>query len=210
MHRDGLIFEKAIPVHNKYKAKKNMPNPRLAARYAKSLLDLAIEKGQLDAVHGDMLFLQEAMRSSKELVILLKSPIIKADKKGKVLDAIAQGRMSIITATFNKLLLSKGREAYLPEIVTAFIDQYKVYKGIHIVKLTTAVPVSEELKKSIVDKISADKNLKNIELVTSVNEDLIGGFVLEIGDELVDGSIAFDLKNIKKQFQNNDFIYKIR
>jgi len=79
-----------------------------------------------------------------------------------------------------------------------------------MVKLTTAVPVGEELKKSIMDKISADKHLKNIELVTAVNEDLIGGFVLEIGDELVDASIAFDLKNIKKQFQNNDFIYKIR
>jgi F-type H+-transporting ATPase subunit delta len=78
------------------------------------------------------------------------------------------------------------------------------------VKLTTAVPVSEELKKSIMDKISADRHLKSIELVTAVDESLIGGFVLEVGDELVDGSIAFDLKNIKKQFQNNDFIYKIR
>ena len=113
-------------------------------------------------------------------------------------------------ATFFKLLLRKGREFYLPEIIAAFIDQYKERKGIHTVKLTTAVPVSEELKKMIMDKISADKHLKRIELVTAVDESLIGGFVLEIGDELVDGSIAFDLKNIRKQFQNNDFIYKIR
>ena len=157
-----------------------------------------------------MLFLQQAFRSSRELVIMIKSPVIKADKKDKVLEAITAGRVSVITSSFNKLLLSKGREFYLPEIITAFIDQYKVYKGIHMVKLTTAVPVGEELKKSIMDKIGADKNLKNIELVTAVNEDLIGGFVLEIGDELVDASIAFDLNNIRKQFQNNDFIYKIR
>jgi F-type H+-transporting ATPase subunit delta len=187
-----------------------MPNPRLAGRYAKSLIDLALEKGQLEEVYHDMLFLQQAFRSSKELVVMIKSPIIKADKKEKVLDAITAGRTSVITATFNKLLLSKGREFFLPEIITAFIDQYKVYKGIHTVKLTTAVPVSEELKKSIMDKISADRHLKSIELVTAVDESLIGGFVLEVGDELVDGSIAFDLKNIKKQFQNNDFIYKIR
>jgi F-type H+-transporting ATPase subunit delta len=187
-----------------------MPNPRLAARYAKSILDLAIERGQLEEVHDDMLFLQQAFRSSRELLVMIKSPVIKADKKDKVLGAIMAGKVSVITATFNKLLLSKGREFYLPEIITAFIDQYKEYKGIHMVKLTTAVPVGEELKKSIMDKISADKHLKNIELVTAVNEDLIGGFVLEIGDELVDASIAFDLKNIKKQFQNNDFIYKIR
>jgi len=157
-----------------------------------------------------MLFLQQAFRSSKELVVMIKSPIIKADKKDNVLDAITAGKTSVITSTFTKLLLRKGREFFLPEIITAFIDQYKEYKGIHTVKLTTAIPVSEELKKSIVDKIKADKHLKDIELLTAVDDSLIGGFVLEVGDELVDGSIAFDLKNIKKQFQNNDFIYKIR
>src|SRR5882762_5320283 len=114
-----------------------MPNPRLAGRYAKSLIDLAIEKNQLTAVYNDMLFLQEACKVSKEFVVLLKSPIIKADKKGKVLDAITGGKISVITATFNKLLLQKGREFYLPEIITAFIAQYKENKGIHTVKLTT-------------------------------------------------------------------------
>jgi F-type H+-transporting ATPase subunit delta len=187
-----------------------IPNPRLAARYAKSVLDLAVEKGQLDAVYNDMLFLQAAFRSSKELVVLLKSPIIKADKKDKILDAIGAGRISVITATFNKLLLRKNRELYLPEIVTAFIDQYKVHQNIHTVKLTTATPVSEELKQSILDKVRAGQHIQQIELNSVVDEALIGGFVLEIGDQLVDGSVAFELNNIKKQFQNNDFIYKIR
>jgi F-type H+-transporting ATPase subunit delta len=187
-----------------------MPNHRLAGRYAKSLIDLAIERNQLDAVYSDMLFLQEACKVSKEFVSLLKSPIIKADKKDKILDAITAGRVSLITATFNKLLLRKERESYLPEIVTAFIEQYKVNKGIHTVKLTTAIPVSEELKQSILDKVRDGKHFPHLELNTEVKEELIGGFVLEIGDELVDGSVAFELNNIKKQFQNNDFIYKIR
>jgi F-type H+-transporting ATPase subunit delta len=187
-----------------------MPNPRLAARYAKSILDLAIEKGELDAVYNDMLFLQAAFRGSKELVMVLKSPVIKADKKDKILDAIYAGRISVITATFNKLLLRKNRETFLPEIVTAFIEQYKVNKGIHTVKLTTAMPVSEALKQSILDKVRVGQHIQQIELVSQVDESLIGGFVLEVGDQLVDGSIAFELSNIKKQFQNNDFIYKIR
>ena len=187
-----------------------MPNPRLAGRYAKSLLDLAIEKGQLEAVYSDIQFLDAALKSSRELVVVLKSPIIKADKKGRILEAIAAGRLSVITATFNKLLLAKGREFYLPEIVTAFIAQYKENKGIHTVKLTTAVPVSEELKESILQQIRVGKNMQHLELNTEVNEALIGGYVLEIGDELVDASVAFDLHNIKKQFQNNDFVYKIR
>lgn len=186
-----------------------MPNPRLAGRYAKSLIDLAIEKNQLDAVYNDMLQLQAACKGSRELVSLLKSPIIKADKKGKILDAIAS-QITVITASFNNLLLRKGREAYLPEIIDAFIDQYKIFKGIHTAKLTTAVAVSEELKNQILEKIRTDKDVQQVELNTIVDEALIGGFVLEVGDQLVDASVAYDLNNIKKQFQNNDFIYKIR
>jgi F-type H+-transporting ATPase subunit delta len=186
------------------------PNPRLAARYAKSILDLAVEKGQLDTVYNDMLLLKEAFRISRELVILLKSPIIKADKKRQILEAITAGKISPLTTAFNKLLMTKQREAYLPEIVTAFVDQYKTYKGIQTVKLTTAIPISEELKQTILDKVKADRHVMQIELVTEVKEALIGGFVLEIGDQLIDTSIAFDLHTIKQQFENNDFIYKIR
>jgi F-type H+-transporting ATPase subunit delta len=187
-----------------------MPNPRLAGRYAKSLIDLAIEMGQLDAVYNDMLVLQAACNGSKELVNLLKSPIIKADKKDKILDAITAGKITVITASFIKLMLRKERESYLPEVITAFIEQYKVNKGIHTVKLTTAMAVSEELKTAIMDKVKAGKHIAQIELHTEVNEALIGGFMLEIGDQMVDGSVAYELNNIKKQFQNNDFIYKIR
>lgn len=186
------------------------PNPRLAARYAKAILDLAVERNELDNVYNDMLFLRQAFGDSRDLVSMLRSPIIKADKKGKVLDAIGAGRISGITASFNKLLLKKEREAYLPEIVTAFIGQYKIYKGIQTVKLTTAVSVSEEVKQVVLDKVKTIRNIQQVDLHTEVNEALIGGFVLEIGDELVDASVAFELNNIKKQFQNNDFIYKIR
>lgn len=187
-----------------------MPNPRLAGRYAKSLIDLAIEKDQLEAVYNDMLYLQAICRSSRELVNLLKSPVVTADKKDKILDALTAGKISVITASFNKLLMKKSRESFLPEIATAFIQQYKDLKGIHTVKLTTAMPVSDDLKKVLLDKIRSSTNMQNLELNSEVKEDIIGGFVLEIGDSLVDVSVAYDLNNIKKQFQNNDFIYKIR
>jgi F-type H+-transporting ATPase subunit delta len=187
-----------------------MPNPRLAARYAKSILDLALEKGQADDVYNDMLFLQTACRSSRELVNLLRSPIIKADKKGKVMDAITAGRVSTLTTAFIHLLLVKEREANLPEIASAFIDQYKAYKGIQVVKLTTATPVDEDIRRIILDKVRAARQVGQIELQTQVKDQLIGGFVLEIGDEMVDGSVAHELSKIRKQFDNNDFIYKIR
>jgi F-type H+-transporting ATPase subunit delta len=187
-----------------------IPNPRLAGRYAKSLLDLSVEKDQLEAVYKDMQFLQAVCAGSRELVSILKSPVIKADKKDKILDAITAGKIGVITATFNKLLIRKGRESYLPEIVAAFIQQYKDLKGIHTVKLTTATPVSDELKKVILDKIRSTTDMQKLELDSEVKEELIGGFILEIGDRLIDTSVAFDLNDIRKQFRNNDFVYKIR
>lgn len=187
-----------------------MQNPRLAGRYAKSLLDLAVERNELEKVHNDMLFLQQVCRNSSEFVSLMKSPVIEPAKKEKVFSAVTAGKISDLTASFHKLLLNKGREANLPDIINAFITQYNKVKGIQIIKLTTAAPVSDELKQQIVDKIKGQTQFANIELKTEVKEDIIGGFVLEMGDSLVDASIAYDLRAIKKQFLNNDFIYKIR
>lgn len=186
------------------------PNPRLAARYAKSILDLAIERGQLETVYKDMFFLRTICRSSRDLVNLLQSPIIKTDKKRRVLEAITAGRISPMTTAFNALLMSKDREALLPEIAAAFDEQYKAHMGIETVKLTTAIPISEDLKQAVLSKLKADRQVEKIDLETEVRAELIGGFVLEIGDELIDASVAFDLQKIKLQFQNNDFIYKIR
>jgi F-type H+-transporting ATPase subunit delta len=187
-----------------------MPNPRLATRYAKSLLDLSIERGQLEQVYADMLWLQAALKASREFVNVLKSPVIKEEKKEKILEAVTKGHVGELTGAFNKLLITKGRERNLPEIITAFISQYKNYKNIHVVQLTTAIPVSDTIRNAIVEKLKAGTQMKNIELETYVNEDLIGGFVLQMGDMLVDASIAYDLKAIARQFENNDFIYKIR
>jgi len=187
-----------------------MPNPRLASRYAKSLMDLALEKGELEKIFADMQWLQQVIKSSREFANLLRSPIIKIDKKEKIMDAIIGSRVTNITSLFVRLLIAKGRESNLPEIITSFISQYKQHKNIHPVKLTTATPINENLKKAIIDQIKKTSDMQNIELETVVNEDLIGGFVLESGDKLIDASIAFDLRQIARQFENNDFVYKLR
>jgi F-type H+-transporting ATPase subunit delta len=187
-----------------------MPNPRLASRYAKSLLDLAVEKGQLEEVNNDILYLQQVTNNSREFLNFLRSPIVSADKKQSIIHNITAGRISELTAAFIKLLVNKGREAELPEIVTAFIQQYKNKKGIHIVKLTTATPISNEVKDSIVEQVRKTSDMQNIELEATVDPSIIGGFVLQAGDKLVDASISYDLKEISKHFESNDFIYKVR
>jgi len=187
-----------------------MPNPRLAGRYAKSLVDLAVERNQLEAVYKDMLYLQSLNQSSREFVNFLRSPVIKGDKKQKIVDTLTQGKISELTAAFIRLLINKTREEYLPEIVVSFITLYNTMKGIHKVKLTTAEPVSDTLKEAIVNKIKGETSLQKIELSTAVKPELVGGFVLEFDNNLVDASIARDLRDIKKQFSQNIYVPQIR
>lgn len=187
-----------------------MLNPRLAGRYAKSLLDLAVEKGQLEEIYADMKWLHSVNTTNKDFIAVLKSPVIKGDKKLKILEAVVKDRINPITLAFIKLMISKTREFYLPEVISAFISQYKKHKNIHIVKLTTAVPISQQIEKQIIDQVRKTSDIENIELESKVDENIIGGFVLQTGDKLVDASIAYDLKAIARQFENNDFIYKIR
>ena len=187
-----------------------MSNPRLATRYAKSLLDLSIERGQLEAVFTDMQWLQSVCKSNRDFVNLLKSPVISGDKKIKIVDAVAGGKLNTLTSAFNTLLIKKNRESVLPEIATAFINQYKEYKNIHILKLTTATPLSEEVKNIIIHQVKKTGGYENIELEETIDKNIIGGFVLQIDDKLVDASIAFELKAIARQFDDNHFVYKIR
>lgn len=187
-----------------------MPNPRLASRYAKSVLDLAVERGQLEKVYNDMLYLQQVIKSSRDFLNLLRSPIVSTDKKIAVIDAVIGKNVSELTGAFTRLLVNKNREGELPEIIVAFIKQYKDTKGIHTVKLTTAVPVSDTVRNQIIEQVQRTSGMQNIEVESIVDPNIIGGFVLQTGDKLIDVSIAYDLKNVSRQFENNDFIYKVR
>jgi F-type H+-transporting ATPase subunit delta len=131
-------------------------------------------------------------------------------KKDAIITAITKDKVSALTAAFNKLLVSKAREESLPEIVIAFIDQYNQIKGIHKVKLTTAIAVSEDVKNAIIDKIKTETSIQNIELEAKVDEKLIGGFVLEFDNNLVDASVARDLRDVRAQFNKNIFVQQIR
>ncbi len=187
-----------------------MSNPRLATRYAKSLIDLSIEKGLLEEVYKDILYLKSVFESSQELINFLNNPVITSDQKLKVVKSLDSERTGELTKSFNRLLIRKGRESYLPEIADAFIEQYKVHKGIYTVTLITAIPVSEDVKNIIISRIKSQGRMKEVELLTVVQENIIGGFILEGSGRRIDASVAYDLAKIKNRFLTNEFIYRFR
>lgn len=183
-----------------------MANYRAAARYAKSFLDLGIEQNLLSQFHDDMTLVDAAMES-KELRLLAKSPIIKPSKKTAIFKTIFSDKVSETTMSFFNIIINKGRENLLPEIVDSFLDQYKKHKKITPIKLTTATQVEPKLLEDIKARLLQSVVTQNeVEIETSVDEDLIGGFVIEVGDKLYDASVLHKLNKIKKQFTENKYI----
>lgn len=187
-----------------------MPNPRLASRYAKSLMDLAGETGQLEAVFSDLKYLNAMCKGSREFTNFIKSPVINADKKQKIFQTLFEGKIGSLMAEFCKLLIKKGREIYLPEMAVEGIRQYRQIKNIRQVNITTAAPVSDELQQELITRIKSEIPDKQIDLSMKVDKGLIGGFVLETDNNLFDASILRDLNDIKKQFLGNVYVRNIR
>jgi len=176
---------------------------RIASRYAKSLIDFAQETNKLEEVRGDMATLDQALES-RDLVMLLKSPIVSEPKKKEIFQVVFGDKLSETTLGFFNIILNKGREEYIPAISDAFEDQYKQMKGISGVKLTTATPITEANLASIKAKLLAsDETDATVEIETAVDPSIIGGFILEIGDKLYNDSIAYKLAQMKKGFKGN-------
>lgn len=187
-----------------------MQNPRLASRYAKSILDLAVEKNSLDAVLSDMRTLHQVCAISPEFRQMLESPVVKGDKKLSILFAVLKSHsLNEMTNGFITLLVNKGREQNLPEVASAFIDQYNILKRIKTVKLTTAAPVNDEVKNNIVAKVAAHMPNDTMNLETAIDADLIGGFVLEIGDKLFDASVKKKLSDVRSRIIDHTYETKM-
>lgn len=179
---------------------------RIATRYAKSLIDLAIEQGKLEQVSNDVNTLKNAVKN-RDLFLMLKSPIIHADKKNAVLDALFKGKIEGLTLAYLHLLVNKGREQYLPEIAAEYIAQYKTLRRITSVRVTTAVPLSDAVLADLQQKLLASGvTSENLEIETKTNPDLIGGFVLEFDNKRYDASVAYKLDELKASFSKNLYV----
>ncbi len=179
---------------------------RIATRYAKSLLELAVQQNKLEAVNNDIHTLKAAVKN-RDLYMMLKSPVIQSEMKIKALDAIFKSSMDTLTMAYLRLLVEKGREMYLPEIAVEFINQYKVMNHITTVKITSAAPLSEAVLNELRSKLlSSGVTAEKLDIETQVNPELIGGFVLEFDDKRFDASIAQKLEEMKTQFSKNLYI----
>lgn len=182
-----------------------MIETRVSFRYAKSLLDLSLEKGQLEQVREDMQLVLDTIRESHDLQLMLKSPIIKTDKKQAILKAIFGGKIGVISSEFIDIITRKRRESELEGIADAFISQYKNHKQILSAVITTASGLDKSLREKVLAIVKGSTK-SEVELIEKINKDLIGGFVLRVDDQQVDASILRQIKNLDRTFSENPYI----
>ena len=181
-----------------------MKGSRISSRYAKSLLGLAKETGKLDRLYTDMKLVSDTCDESKELSLLLKSPIVKAGKKIQILDEIFYSQLDDMSKSFLELITKGGREGMLVDIALEFQEQYKREKKIITALVTSAYGLDDSLRKKVL-KIVKDATNSEVELVEREEKDLIGGLILRIGDRQCDASIQKKLNDLRKSFSEQKY-----
>ncbi len=174
-----------------------MSSHRASVRYAKSVIELAQAQKSLEKVKEDMLLFTQVINDNRELEVVLKNPIVPTDKKKAILKALFENRIQPLTYKAFELIVSKNRESILDEIAVEFVNQYNVLKGIAVATVITPYKLGKEQREEIT-KIVADITGMKVELAEVLDETLIGGFVLKIGDKQIDESVKTKLANIQR------------
>lgn len=185
-----------------------MKGIRVSYRYAKSLLMLAKEQNFLEDAFRDMKLISDICAQNRDFVVLLKSPVIKSDKKVKIIHAVMGGKLSAITSGFITIITNHHREGLLVEISESFVHQYKEFKNIAVAEIISASPLDDAQRKKISDAVKKAIG-KDVELKEKVNNDIIGGLVVRVGDKQFDGSILRKLKELKKDFSKNQYVSQL-
>lgn len=178
-----------------------MSESRAAIRYAKAILDLAVSKKATDAVEKDMRSVLETIADSKELRQMLSSPVISGGTKKEVLLKIFKGSNAISEGLIGMLVDNK-RVSILNEVALKYIILNEQQKGKDVAYVTTAVPMDAAMEKKVLQQVTKITG-NQVTVQNTVDENIIGGFVLRVGDLQYDASIVNKLNNLKREFTNS-------
>ncbi len=168
----------------------------IAYRYAKALIDLANEQGEVETVNNDMTFFASVCTENDEFRKIMANPIIRHEKKFNILKKIFENRISKVTFSIFSVLTKKNREQLLYPISVEFKKLYDLQKGIQKVTVSTPAPLTDAQKATLSAEVSRATQ-KQVELTEVIDESLIGGYVLKVGDTQIDTSVKHKLNELK-------------
>jgi F-type H+-transporting ATPase subunit delta len=182
-----------------------MKQSRVTIRYAKALLKLSIEQNTLEQSYNDMVLLDAVCTENRDLVLLLKSPIVKTDQKLSILKEIFASKLGEVSMAFITIITTKKRESLLALIASSFISLYKVHNKIETATVTTATPLDEALRADVINFIKKHGD-DNVELTEKVDEKIIGGAIIRMGDKQLDASVSKAISELRQTFNKNLYL----
>ena len=185
-----------------------MKGARPALRYARAILNLAKESGLETEVNADMQFINATISESHDLQTMLKSPVIKAADKKKVLDAIFKDKVNVVSLGLFNLLEENKRMVMLEPIASQYTIIYDYLKNMNIAKVTTAVALTKDMEQKVLDKV-VELTGNKTSLENIIDPSILGGFILRVGDMQYDASISNNLNELRREFDDSQYIPKI-
>lgn len=178
---------------------------KIARRYSNALYGDALATKKLEKISSDAAVILEAVNNSRELELFFKSQIIDKTKKEEIVKAIFGNKVDSLSVNFLLLLIERGREEYIKEILEDYQNLENQKNGVVKVEITTAVELSKDEKESLKEKIDGYTGLKST-AVYKLDRNLIGGFVVKISDVILDASIKRQLELLKKKLKEGELI----
>lgn len=179
-----------------------MRTSKVAKRYAQGLLNFTQETGNTTSVFGEMKDLVNTIEKSKDLQSFFNSPIIELKKKMSVADEIFKS-FSPVTRNLIQLVIRHGREGQLSNIGQEFVNKVEDMNGVQRITLTSATPLSEENIKNILKSTTLVNHDNQFDVTSIINPDILGGYILRVGDQQIDASVKSKLSRLNKEFQLN-------
>ena len=170
----------------------------VGATYGEALFELAVEEGREEELMNEVILLRELLSENPDFGKLMNHPKVLKEDKLEVLEAVFKGRVSEELVGFLHLIVSKDRYGEIDSILDYFIDEVKQVKGIGVAYVATALDLSEAKKKEVEQKLLSTTSFTRMEMHYQVDEGLIGGMVIRIGDRVVDSSIRSKLSGLER------------
>ncbi len=175
-----------------------MRDIRVAKPYARALYEAAIEQNVLEVIINDVETFQELMEQSEELGQFINTPLMSPQIKSDTFQQLFSVSMHPLTINFFKLLALKQRERYIAAIMDTFTSIVDEASGRVVAKVTTAVPITQNQEHQLIQQLSAYSG-KQVRLETDTDEQIQGGFIVQLGDTVFDASVATQLQRLKRQ-----------
>ncbi len=173
---------------------------RAARRYARAIFQMALKREEVDVVASGLAQVALSEDASPQLMTVLQHPRITRERKKELLKQVFGDSVPADVANFLTLLVDKDRADILPEVAIQFRRLLDENRKQLDAEATTAIPMSDAQRDALLNRLQAQTGY-TIRLQTRVDESIVGGLIVRVGDRLIDGSVRTQLQTMREQLK---------